>query len=36
MDTALAVKEYVKALFGAKSPQYKQVNHIKFRSRKNA
>jgi hypothetical protein len=34
IDTALAVKEYVKAVFGAKSPQYKEVKHITFRNRK--
>jgi hypothetical protein len=34
IDTALAVKEYVKAVFGAKSPEYKEVNHIKFKNRK--
>jgi hypothetical protein len=33
IDTALAVKEYVKAVFGANSPQYKEVNHISFRNR---
>jgi hypothetical protein len=34
VDTALAVKEYVKAVFGASSPQYKEVHHITFRNRK--
>jgi hypothetical protein len=34
IDTALAVKEYVKAVFGAASPEYKEVNHIKFQNRK--
>jgi hypothetical protein len=34
MDTALAVKEYVKALFGAASPEYKEVRHLKFRNKK--
>jgi hypothetical protein len=29
-DVALAVKTYVKSLFGATSPQYKQVSGIKF------
>jgi hypothetical protein len=33
MDTALRVKEYVKAVFGTKSPQYKEVQHIPFRNR---
>jgi hypothetical protein len=32
-DTALAVKSYIKGVFGATSPQYKEVNHIHFRSR---
>lgn len=30
VDTALAVKQYVKSLFGATSPQYKQVSKLKF------
>lgn len=30
VDTALAVKTYVKSLFGATSPQYKQVSALKF------
>lgn len=34
IDTALEVKKYVKAVFGATSPQYKQVSGIKFTSRK--
>lgn len=34
MDTALAVKNYVKAAFGASSNEYKEVNHIKFRNKK--
>ena len=34
MDTALAVKDYVKAVFGAASPQYKEVKHIQFRNKK--
>lgn len=34
VETALEVKKYVKALFGATSPQYKQVSGIKFTSRK--
>jgi hypothetical protein len=33
-DTALAVKEYVKAVFGATSPQYREVNHISFHNKK--
>jgi hypothetical protein len=33
MDTALAVKEYVKAVFGTSSPQYKEVQHIRFRNK---
>jgi hypothetical protein len=32
MDTALAVKEYVKSVFGSKSTQYKEVQRIKFRN----
>lgn len=32
-DIALSVKQYVKSLFGATSPQYKQVSGIKFTSR---
>jgi type I site-specific restriction endonuclease len=34
IDIALAVKQYVESVFGAKSPQYKEVNHIKFKNRK--
>jgi hypothetical protein len=34
MDSGLAVKEYVKAVFGYTSPQYKQVKHISFRNKK--
>jgi hypothetical protein len=34
IDTALAVKLYVKAAFGARSPEYREVNHISFRNRK--
>ena len=30
VDTALDVKKYVKAIFGATSPQYKQISGIKF------
>ena len=30
VDTAMAVKQYVKSLFGAKSPQYKQVSGLRF------
>jgi len=30
VDTALAAKTYVKSLFGATSPQYKQVSALKF------
>ena len=33
IDTALLVKEYVKAVFGASSHQYKEVRHIKFRNK---
>jgi hypothetical protein len=33
MGTALRVKDYVKAVFGANSPQYKEVRGIKFRNR---
>jgi hypothetical protein len=33
-DTALAVKEYVKDAFGAGSPQFKEVKHIRFQGRK--
>jgi hypothetical protein len=34
MDTGLAVKEYVKAVFGTSSQQYKQVRKITFRNQK--
>jgi hypothetical protein len=34
IDTALAAKEYVKAIFGAASWQYKDVRHIRFRKKK--
>ncbi|MDR1562607.1 MAG: hypothetical protein LBS54_05950 [Dysgonamonadaceae bacterium] len=34
VDTALAAKEYVKAIFGAASWQYKEVRHIKFKNKK--
>lgn len=30
VDTAMEVKQYVKSVFGAKSPQYKQVSGLKF------
>ncbi len=30
--TAALVKKYVKALYGAESPEFKQINHIKFRT----
>ena len=30
VDTALDIKKYVKAIFGATSPQYKQISGIKF------
>jgi hypothetical protein len=33
IDTALAVKEYVKAVFGTSSPQYREVQHIRFRNK---
>jgi hypothetical protein len=33
VDTALAVKTYVKSVFGASSPQYKQVSGLKFTKR---
>ena len=29
-DVALDVKNYIKSVFGATSPQYKQVSKIKF------
>ena len=34
VDIALAVKAYVKSLFGTSSPQYKQISKLEFRSRK--
>ena len=34
VDIALEVKKYVKAVFGATSPQYKQISGIKFTIRK--
>jgi hypothetical protein len=34
MDTALAVKEYVKGAFGANSAEYKKVRRISFKNRK--
>jgi hypothetical protein len=34
IDTALAVKEYVKGVFGAASPEFKEVNHIHFKGKK--
>ncbi|MDR1582268.1 MAG: hypothetical protein LBS55_03255 [Prevotellaceae bacterium] len=34
ISTALQVKEYVKAVFGASSPQYKEVRLIKFENKK--
>lgn len=33
IDTALLIKEYVKAVFGTTSPQYKEVRHITFRNK---
>ena len=33
VDIALAVKQYVKSVFGASSPQYKQVSKLKFSNR---
>lgn len=33
VDTALDVKQYVKSLFGASSPQYKQVSGLEFKTR---
>ena len=35
-DIALAVKNYVKAVFGANSPQYKQISGLKFSRAKTA
>jgi hypothetical protein len=34
IDTALTVKEYIKAAFGATSKEYKEVRHISFHNRK--
>ena len=34
VDISLEVKKYVKAVFGATSPQYKQISGIKFTNRK--
>jgi hypothetical protein len=34
IDTALAVKEYVKGVFGAQSHEFRQVNHIHFQGKK--
>jgi hypothetical protein len=34
VDTALDVKTYIKSLFGATSPQYKQVSKLEFRALK--
>ncbi|WP_434979107.1 hypothetical protein [Daejeonia sp. YH14] len=34
VEIALEVKKYVKAIFGATSPQYKQISGIKFTNRK--
>jgi hypothetical protein len=34
IDTAFAVKEYVKAVFGSSSQQYKDINHITFKGKK--
>lgn len=34
VNVALDVKKYVKAIFGATSPQYKQISSIKFTNRK--
>lgn len=35
VDTALEVKKYVKSVFGATSPQYKQISKIEFKKQKN-
>ncbi|MGJ8592785.1 MAG: hypothetical protein ACSHXF_09570 [Aquaticitalea sp.] len=32
VDIAIAVKEYVKAVFGFSSPEYREVRHIKFKN----
>ncbi len=34
VNTALDVKKYVKSVYGASSPQYKQVSKLEFRNRK--
>ena len=34
VNTALDVKKYVKSIFGASSPQYKQVSGLEFKNRK--
>ncbi|MDR1563200.1 MAG: hypothetical protein LBS54_09020 [Dysgonamonadaceae bacterium] len=34
IDVAMKVKQYVKSVFGANSPEYKEVWHIKFERRK--
>ena len=34
VDTALEVKKYVKSVFGATSPQFKQVSGLEFKKRK--
>ena len=34
VDTALDVKTYIKSLFGATSPQYKQISKLEFKVRK--
>ena len=33
VDTALAVKNYIKSLYGSTSPQYKQVSRLEFKNR---
>jgi hypothetical protein len=33
VDVALDVKKYVKSVYGASSPQYKQVSKIEFKNR---
>jgi hypothetical protein len=35
VDTAKEVKKYVKSVFGATSPQYKQISKIEFKKQKN-
>lgn len=32
VDIAIAVKEYVKAVFGFKTPEYRSVSHLKFKN----